>query len=85
MPGFIWEEKRWEESRFHSIWPSYFHRGLCERQISWERRAEGGGISCLLKCDRIVTEVKIRSMLPSSLRVRAGIGLSRLQSADELL
>lgn len=73
-------KRRWEESRFHSVWPGYFHGGLCERQIPWDRLSEGGGISCLLKCDRIVTEVKMWSMPPFSPVGSLSPGFNQLMS-----
>lgn len=61
-----------------------FHWRVWGRQISWDRLSEGGGISCLLKCDRIVTEVKIKSITPFSLLLCAGIAPARLHSAGIL-
>lgn len=44
----------------------FSHCGVWGRQIPWDRLSEGAGISCLLKCDGIVSGVKIKSITPFS-------------------
>lgn len=57
---------------FTAFWFVVFHCGICKRQIPWDF-SQLGGIASLFAYDGIITEQKIKSIIPVSLLLGDGV------------